>query len=397
MPAWLDDDARSLDWNGPVDRLFTPFPDASLDRPIIDHLEHEVRLHRDRIAIRNTESILTFGELWDGLSGLAETLAADSNAGDLIGILLPASPMSTLAMFACLAAGRPFVALDTDHPKDWLDHALEDARPTLIITRDDVGLRVQSARFIQLTALPKPARNGWRPARLGVDEPACVLFTSGSTGRPKAIVNSQRNLLQRVAQSINAAHINAEDRLLTLASPCTIVGVRDLITALLAGASIHLLDPQRAGAREISNVIRAEGTTILFAFPALLRSVVAASTEPAAETLRLVRVGGDTTLWSDIDSLRLWLTPAADIQLIYAATEAPMMQWFVDDSCRGEDPRVPIGYSLPGNRLAIVDENDRDTPRGEIGELIVSSPYVSLGSRVFRTGDLVRQRPDGLL
>jgi acyl-coenzyme A synthetase/AMP-(fatty) acid ligase len=116
------------------------------------------------------------------------------------------------------------------------------------------------------------------------------------------------------------------------------------MTAMLAGASIHLLDPQRAGVRAISNVIRAEAITILFAFPALLRSVVAASAAHAAVTLRLVRVGGDTTLWSDIDLLRSWLTPGARIQLIYAATEAPMLQWFVDDSCRGEDARVPIGY-----------------------------------------------------
>ena len=420
MPVWLDDDRRPLDWNGPVDRLFTRFPDSALDRPIIDHFEHAARLHRERIAIRNTETSLTFGELWDGLSGLAETLAADSNPGDLIGILLPASPMFALAMFACLAAGRPFVALDTDHPKDWLDDALEDARPSLVITREDflegVGPRVPPMRVIRLTTLPKSAREGWRPARLGLDEPACVLFTSGSTGRPKGIVNSQRNLLQRVAQSINAAHINAADRFLTLASPSTIVGVRDVMTALLAGASIHLLDPQRAGVRAISNVIRAEAITILFAFPALMRSVVAASSAPAAVTLRLVRVGGDTTLWSDIDLLRTWLTPGARIQLIYAATEAPMLQWFVDDSCRGEDPRVPIGYPLPGNRLAIVDEDGHVTQPGEVGELIVASPYVSLGRwadgrradesvatvgvracRLFRTGDLVRQRPDGLL
>jgi thioesterase domain-containing protein len=136
------------------------------------------------------------------------------------------------------------------------------------------------------------------------------------------------------------------------------------------------------------NVIRDEGITILFAFPALLRSLVSASAEPAGATLRLVRIGGDTTLWSDIDSLRGWLAPGADIQLIYAATEAPMLQWFVADSCRGDDARVPIGYPLAGNRHAIVD-----------GELIVASPYVSLShtDRVFRTGDLVRQRPDGLL
>jgi thioesterase domain-containing protein/acyl carrier protein len=122
-------------------------------------------------------------------------------------------------------------------------------------------------------------------------------------------------------------------------------------------------------------------------------------------------------LWSDIDQLRAWLAPESAIQLIYAATEAPMMQWFVDDSLRTGDPRIPIGYPLPGNRLALIDEYGRNTQPGEVGELIVGSSYVSLGQwidgalrreqatenddlrhcRLFRTGDLVRQRPDGLL
>src|SRR6185503_17307499 len=164
------------------------------------------------------------------------------------------------------------------------------------------------------------------------------------TGRPKSIVNSQRNLLQRVAQSINAAHINTADRLLTLASPCTIVGVRDVLTALLAGASVHLVNPAGAAAREILNVIRADAITILFAFPALLRSIVSARSERAGASLRLVRIGGDTTLWSDIDALRAWLTADGAIQIMYAATEAPMMQWFVDDNCRRDEARVPIGY-----------------------------------------------------
>ena len=181
--------------------------------------------------------------------------------------------MFALAILACLTSGRPFVALDTHYPPDWLDHALRDARPTLIITLEgglrDVEARMPTVRVIRLTGLPRSGHKGWRPAIMGVDEPACVLFTSGSTGRPKSIVNSQRNLLQRVAQSINAAHINTADSLLTLASPCTIVGIRDVMTALLAGASIHLLDPQGVGAREILDVIRTEAITILFAFPDL--------------------------------------------------------------------------------------------------------------------------------
>jgi len=117
-----------------------------------------------------------------------------------------------------------------------------------------------------------------------------------------------------------------------------------------------------------------------------------------------------------VETRRAWLAPEAAVQLVYAATEAPMMQWFVNDTCRREDARIPIGYPLPGNHLALVDEDGRATPPGEVGELIVGGQYVSLGSwvegrladksvetdathgeRIFRTGDLARQRPDGLL
>jgi len=432
--AWLADDPRPLDWNGPADRPFTRFRDQDLQQSIIEHFERVAHRQRGRIAIKDADTALTFGEVWDGVLGLAETLDAETKPGDLIGILLPACPLFPVAMLACLASGHPFVALDTHYPPDWLDRVLQDARPALIITPEgglleerrqgvpghqSAEARLAALRVIRLTGLPPTrleAASERRRASLGVDEPACVLFTSGSTGRPKSIVNSQRNLLQRVAQSINAAHINTDDRLLTLASPSTIVGVRDILTALLAGASIHLLDPQGIGAREILSVIGTEAITILFAFPALLRSIVPGRGERAGAALRLVRIGGDTTVWSDIETLRAWLAPEAAIQLVYAATEAPMMQWFVNDTYRHEEARIPIGYPISGNRLALVDEEGGATPPGEVGELIVASPYVWLGRwvegglsderaetpgeggcRIFRTGDLVRQRPDGLL
>jgi amino acid adenylation domain-containing protein len=415
-PAWLADSALPLDWNGPRERTFVRFRDDDMDVSIVDHFHRVALWHPDRVALMDGETALTYRELSDGVSGLAETITARTAPGDLVGILLPACPMFPLAMLACLAAGRPFVALDPHYPRDWLDKVLEDARPALVISQKTLLRGIEAlagANVIHLDGPPKPASKDWRPVALGLDDPACVLFTSGSSGRPKGIVNSQRNLLQRVAQSINAGHINTEDRFLTLASLCTIVGVRDVMTALLAGASVRLIDPQRAGVREIHAVIRTDAVTILFAFPALLRSVLASSAEQASCMLRLVRIGGDTTLWSDIDMLRGWLAPSADIQLIYAATEAPMMQWYVDDAFRGSDPRIPIGYPLPGNRLAVIGDDGLSAPPGECGELVVQSPYVSLGfwakggfvgaesnqssARIFRTGDIVRQRPDGLL
>src|SRR5579859_755990 len=135
---WLEDGQHPLDWNGPTGRIFTRFRQEDLDIPIIDHLERVARRNRNRIAITDSDTALSFEELWDGLSGLAEAIAAETKPGDLVGILLPACSMFPLAILACLAAGRPFVALDPHYPGKWLGQVLADARPALIIGREDV-------------------------------------------------------------------------------------------------------------------------------------------------------------------------------------------------------------------------------------------------------------------
>jgi len=164
---WLEDGKHPLDWNGPTGRIFTRFRDEDLDRPIIEHLERVSRRHPNRIAVTDSDTSLSFSELWDGLSGLAETIAAETKPGDLIGIILPTCSMFPLAILACLAAGRPFVALDPHYPANWLGQVLEDARPSLIIGREDllrgVDTGVPTVRVIHLTGLPQAARKGWRP------------------------------------------------------------------------------------------------------------------------------------------------------------------------------------------------------------------------------------------
>src|SRR5262245_37084670 len=65
---WLDDIQYPLDWNGPTHRIFTKFRDEDLDGPIIDHLERVARRQPDHIAVTDSDTSLTFAELWDGLS-----------------------------------------------------------------------------------------------------------------------------------------------------------------------------------------------------------------------------------------------------------------------------------------------------------------------------------------
>ncbi len=93
------------------------------------------------------------------------------------------------------------------------------------------------------------------------------------------------------------------------------------------------------------------------------------------------------------------------------------MQWFVPRDFPQSGTRIPIGYPLPGNALAILDDDGKPSAPGEAGELVIRSPYIALGrwidgrcatddfpsdpednnTRILRTGDLVRLRDDGLI
>lgn len=414
---WLDGSNYTLDWNGPVERGVAPFDPADLSRPLFAQFLRTAAAHPDPVAIDDGARHLTYRETLAAAVALAAPIAERTAPDELVGILLPTSVDFPVAMLACLAAGRLFVPLDLHYPRAWLDGVIKDAGVSALIGRfDDPETDAIAPGGIRRIDMRAHATQPAHHAPVGPDDPAFVLFTSGSTGKPKGIVNSQRALLRRVEQYVGAAHIDASDRFLPLSSECTIAGLRERFTALLTGATLHLIDVQRQGARQILNRLDEAAITMIYAVPALLRTLMQLG-QPAPQSLRVVRVGGDAVLWSDVDALREWLPGDCRIELGYSSTEAPIMQWFVPRDFPRERARVPLGYPLAGNALAIVDDAGNAVTPGEMGELVVRSPYVALGRwsggrcdgtdfpadpndascRILRTGDLVRLRADGLI
>ncbi len=415
---WLGRAAFPLDWNGPGARAFVPFPPADLDQPIITRFAAQAACHAGRIAIDDGHSRLTYAEILERVRAIAARVAAVTRPGELVAGLLPTSSDFPLAMLACLAVGRIFVPLDRHYPQAWLGEVLADSGARAVIAHFDAEVEALIpegvARIDLATAADAPADFDFTPA--GPDDPALVIFTSGSTGKPKGIVNSQRALLRRVEQHVNAGHLSADDRYMPLSSGCTIAGIRERLSALVTGATLYPVDVQRAGARRILERLRETGTSVIYTVPALLRTLIALAPQ-APPDLRVVRVGGDAVSWADIDLFRAWLPQDCLIQIGYSSTEAPILQWFVPESFPRDGSRPPIGYALADRELAILDDEGTPVAPGEAGELVVHSPYVALGHwrdggidplpfppakddprcRLLHTGDLVRLRSDGLL
>jgi len=414
-----------LDMNGPISRPFIQFEDSWLDQPIFSRFEAVASANVRRLAIQDQHTQLSYGEVLEASRRLARRIASVPAQSGAIGLLLPNCALYPVAVLACLAAGRMYVALDLRYPAARNTHLIGTAKLDALLTLEDpeaYGVQIPTGlpciNLADILHAGVDAASTINPPRSSApDDPALVLYTSGSSGLPKGVVNSQRSLLQRVQQHINASHISVTDRVCPLSSPSTISGMREQMTALLAGATLQVVDPLRVGLRAIRYVMRSSEVTIVYAVPALLRTIVHAGddTDDFA-SIRIMRIGGDRVLWSDLAMVRPVLAPSCHIQIGFSSSEVPGTQWFVPLGVSQDGPAVPIGFCLPGLTLTVVDDEGQAVALGQYGELVIHGRSVALGhwrdggivpgpfrpwrgnpaERSFATGDSVRQRTDGL-
>jgi amino acid adenylation domain-containing protein len=437
--AWIDPVEVPLDLDGPEATPFLQPPTNFVERPIHELFEIVAARHPSAFALADGAGKLTYAEVRYAVSRLADEIGMATQPGNAVAVLLANIPASVIGVLACLAAGRCCLVLNAEHPAERSAAILRDAGVHAVIVKDDGGAELSlvpdDVATIVIPSAAGPANaagaanagsarsaaggataSSWCP--MGPDEPAIVLYTSGSTGQPKGIVLSQATILARVRNNIVAMHLNTDDRFLSLGALGTTAGLVASIVALVGGAAQFVVSASASGVSSLLALIRNERVTIVWGVPALLRLLFeAGGARDDLISLRLIRTFGDRLPQADLQAWRAVLPNACHVAITYGQTEVTAAQWFVPAAFTSNDAAMPTGYLLPEHQFAVVDEAGTPVRDGEIGELILRSRYVALGTwehgrcatgrarpdpsaphlRILPTGDLVRLRADGLL
>ncbi|GAA3672011.1 hypothetical protein GCM10022224_040220 [Nonomuraea antimicrobica] len=358
---------------------------------------------------------VTYRELDARANRLAWHLVASGlGAGDLVALALPRSADLLVSVLGVLKAGAAYLPVDPEYPAERIAYLLSDAGPAGLITTAAIAATLPDAgpaRVVlddETTAGAIRARSSARPpGRSGLLDAAYVIYTSGSTGRPKGTVVSHRGIANVAAHQRAAYRVDPTSRVMQFVSPSFDVSVAELLLASLSGACL-VIPPGALAGRELADFLAEREITHVHV-PA---SVLASLPRVALPRLRAVLTGAEQVpdelaeFWS---RERLFVNGYGPTETTIHAT------WWAG---RHEGGAVPIGRPLANVRVHLLDAHLRPVAPGTAGELYVSGiglargylhrpgltaerfvadPYGPPGERMYRTGDIVRWRPDGNL
>jgi amino acid adenylation domain-containing protein len=396
-----------------------------VDRPVEDCLhrliECQVARTPEAIAVVDDRCSLTFAEVNRRADMLAAQLRAlGMGPEEVAGVCLERSVELVVSVLAVLKSGGAYLPLDPDYPADRLRFMLANARPRVVLGRDQTLKRlpkdVKSAHFLD----PSTRENGQPviadfPSADWHDHPAYVIYTSGSTGRPKGVVNTHRGICNRLLWMQDAYRLGASDSVLQKTPFSFDVSVWELFWPLMAGARLVMARPD--GHRDpayLVDVIEQRAITTLHFVPSMLRAFLR---QPGLDRCRSVRqvICSGEALPFDLQE-RFFSRLGAELHNLYGPTEAAIdvTAW----RCRPNKP-VVIGRPIWNTRVYVVDGQGRQAPEGVAGELYLGGIGLARGylgrpdltaerfvpdgfgdepgGRLYRTGDLARFRADGTL
>ena len=349
---------------------------------------------RSRVALywedeSGAAATYTFRDIQVAANRLSNSLSAlGVKRGDRVAILLPQRPETAIAYMAIFQMGAIAVPLSHLFGPDALEYRLENAGasvaiaepttlPNLLAVKDRLSqlkhvIGVDVSGVLDWKKLLEKASSDFHPVDTSAEEPALIVYTSGTTGPPKGALKAHRVLLGNVPGFVHSHDFFPQkgDLFWSPADWAWTGGLMDaLLPAWLFGIPI-LGYRGRFDAEKAYYLLEKYGIRNSFLFPTALKLMMKAVPTPKNRfnlNLRSIMSAGESVGVTVIEWAREQL--GVTINEMFGQTEIN----YVVGNCQAAWPVKPgsIGRPYPGHKVAVIDEQGNEVPRGELGEIAV--------------------------
>ncbi|WP_122739147.1 non-ribosomal peptide synthetase, partial [Pseudomonas viridiflava] len=398
--------------------------DFQLDQPLQALFEAQVARTPDAVALESAGVCLSYRQLNEAANRLAHHLIGQGvQTESRVAVCLQRGPQLVVGLLAVLKAGGAYVPLDPGYPMDRLAYMLGDSEAVALLVDGTTKARFADRPLpqVNLDSCTWNAQSPENPAvqGLGAGHLAYVIYTSGSTGAPKGVMVEHRGLCNLVQWSSQLCPPVPNGALLHKTPVSFDASVWELFWPLYAGIRLVLARPdgQRDPAYLVQEIQDRQVSVVQFV-PALLQQFVDLDESAHCVSLTDIVCGGGELTAAMAAQVRLRL-PQVRLHNVYGPTEATVdcSVWTLEPHDPVPESALPIGRAISNTRLYVLDDYDQPVPQGVVGQLhiggagvtrgylnlpdmqaerFIDSPFVP-GDRLYRSGDLVRQRADGQL
>jgi amino acid adenylation domain-containing protein len=399
------------DWNAGRDAMGS-WPDVA------DLFERQARSNPGATAIVSGTAQITYGELDAQAARLARHLAGLGARPDtVVGIRMERGIELMIAILGVMKSGAAYLPLDTSIPMERLAYMLDNSNSRWVLTDEGampvIAATGSGAQALDVTRILAESQGTGHQVDGGARDPqslAYVIYTSGSTGRPKGVEISHGALSVFNEVYAQLYEVDRSDVMVSIGSISFDVFVAEVLPYLTRGGTVVMAERERLfDPGYFQGLTDGVGATALFGTPSAIRNLVDVGWIPKSMRLML---GGEAMPQDLGDRLcahaRCWNG--------YGPTEATVVQ-SIGRLTAPVGARPTIGGPLPGTGMYVLDARLNPVPVGVLGELYIGgaqlargyanrpdltaerfmpNPFVA-GERMYRTGDVVRWRPDGQL
>jgi len=387
----------------------------------------------NRVAVSTPNTQWTYSELDDYSDVLACEIIdrvgvvsspAQAMAGEPVALLMEHAAPLIAAILGVLKAGKIYLALDptdlaariaamlghaharlllTDKANASLAHSLAAGRLQVMEIDDHLATHSESTISVEV-----PPEAGAR-----------LMYTSGSTGAPKGVWQNHCNVVHHTDVYSDMIKLTPDDRLSLLTSCNLAASATHLFAALLNGASLCPFHVRSQGVERLADWLRRQRLSVYHSVPTVFRQLMRSVDDNRHfESLRLIRLGGEPVLRSDVEAYRRHCPVNCILMHALSSTETGLISaLMINRQAALPDGRVSVGHTVRGVEVLLVDEQGQPVSAGSDGRIAVRSAHLAQGywlhpdetakafrkdahdpqTRLFVTGDLGHFLPNGCL
>lgn len=343
---------------------------------VLESIASNAKKAPNKNAIEYGDTVVTYEELWNDTTSLAYDVK-NKITGSRPKIIIDGTRdyKTIVNILAAWINKAVIIPVDGTQPLERIKAIAQISKPKYIL-----GDSNNLSSKINIEKINATQSGKYDPATYSTTDNAYIYFTSGTTGEPKGILGWHGAISNFVHWEKKL--ISKNDRFMQLTKPFFDVYLRDILTPLVAGATIVIpSEDEVLLPEEAYDFINRHGITAMHIVPTLAQLWIEKQKRKSNKTIKIFFAGEKLSK----EFLKRWFYTFKNSEVVnlYGPTEGTLAKfYYMFNRTSFDNEDIPVGRPITAaNYYVCQNQGQRwyDNGKYAVGNILIASNYLTRG------------------